>query len=70
MPDDTGQRVGRGVKVLVGGLQIQVGGLQWTNDTDGGRDIIIVRRQSEWDRVGALVDDFLCAVPANTSFPS
>lgn len=65
--DDAGQRLGRGVEVLVRGLQIQIGGLQRTNDTDGGCDIIIVGRQSERDCVGALVDDFLCAVPANTS---
>lgn len=68
--DDAGQGLGRGVEVLVGGLQIQVRGLQRTNDADGGCDIAIVRRQGERDRVGALVDDFLCAVPANTRFPS
>lgn len=63
---DAGQRLDCGVEVLIGGLQVQLGGIEGTYDPHCSSDVFIMRPEGERDRVDALVDDFLCVVPVHT----
>lgn len=61
--DDVGQGLDRGVEVLVGGLQVQLGSIERTHDPHCSGDVIIMRPEGKWNCVGALVDHFLRVVP-------
>lgn len=63
--DDVGQRLEGGVEVLVRGLQVQLRSVQRADDPDRGSDPVVGRPERERNRVGALVDDFLCVVPVH-----
>lgn len=61
--DDAGQRLVAGVEVGVGGLQVELGGVQRAHDAHRGADAFVVGAEAEGHRVGALVDDLLSVAP-------
>jgi hypothetical protein len=61
--DDVGQGLSSGVKVLIGGLQVQLRGVQGTDDPNGGCHSLVVRHQVKGHRVGTLVNDLFTLVP-------
>lgn len=63
--NDAGQGLDCRVEVLVSGLQVQLSSVEWTHNPHGGSDGVVMRPQGKRNGVGALVDDFLCVVPAH-----
>lgn len=64
--DDAGQRLVGGVEVGVGGLKVELGGVQRTHDAHCCGNVVVVGAEGKRHCVGALVNDFLCVAPGRS----